>query len=180
MKGLGQVPDVGGETAAWYCAVVSQNLHARAEGELYRLGYRTFVPKLRKWVSHARTKRAVYRPLLGRYLFVEVDANKQGFWNVRNAKGIEGFVSAPTERGLEPLPVPACQVSGLMLRQMRGEFDLIERSDIPVGALVRIVEGEFESSLAILTRRRKGKLEVKIAGTAINRTVYPMTVRPAA
>jgi transcription antitermination factor NusG len=180
MKGLGQVPDVGGDGADWFCAIVSQNLHARAEGELYRLGYRTFVPKLRKWVSHARTKRAVYRPLLGRYLFVEVDAQKQGFWNARSAKGIEGFVSAPTERGLEPLPVPAYQVSGLMLRQMRGEFDLIERSDIPIGALVRIVEGEFESSLAILTRRRKGKLEVKIAGTAMNRSLYPMQVRPAA
>jgi transcription antitermination factor NusG len=181
MKGLGQVPDVGEEVAHWYCAVVGPNCHAKAEGELYERGYRTFVPKLRKWVSHAKTKKAVYRPLLGRYLFVEVDTKKQGFWQVRNARGIEGVVSS---RGLEPIAepivIPAPVIFSLMQRQMRGEFDCVANESIPVGALVRIVEGEFENSLAVLTRRRKGKVEVKIAGTATNRSLYPMQVRPAA
>lgn len=179
MKNLGRIPDIGGEGSAWFCAIVRHNCHARAEGELYQLGYRTYVPKLRKWVSHARTKRAVYRPLLGRYLFVEVSPDR-GFWQIRGVHGIDGLVSGPAGYGTEPVPVPTAQVENLRLRQMRGEFDFVERTDIPIGALVRIVEGEFESYLAVLTRRRKGKFEVKIAGTATNKTVYPMHVRPAA
>ncbi len=48
----------------WFCVVVNPNCLRRAEYFLGAAGYRTFCLKLRKWVSHARVKRAVERPLL--------------------------------------------------------------------------------------------------------------------
>ncbi len=46
--------------------VANLNCLRRAEYFLGAAGYRTFCPKLRKWVSYARVKWAVERPLLGR------------------------------------------------------------------------------------------------------------------
>ncbi len=47
------------DSARWFCAVVRPQCHRRVEFELARLGFRSFYPRMRKWVSHARVKKAV-------------------------------------------------------------------------------------------------------------------------
>jgi transcription antitermination factor NusG len=74
------------DTAQWFCITTNPNCQARAALELYALGFRTFLPKIRKWATHARVRKAVEKPLLGRYLFVEVDQPRQSFWTVRNGR----------------------------------------------------------------------------------------------
>jgi transcription antitermination factor NusG len=86
----------------WYVAITNPNCHRRAEAGLAALGYQSFWPKLRKWVSHARTKVAKEYPILGRYLFVEIPDG--AFWNVRNVHGIEAFV---VDGSGVPAPIPA-------------------------------------------------------------------------
>lgn len=142
------------ETAKWYCAVTNPNCQRRAELELYALGFRTYTPKLRKWVSHARVKKAVERPLMGRYLFVEVDTKRQSFFAVRSANGVEGVVSGPVMSSVGivvgPMPIPSHYVESFRMRQMAGEWDYVAKDPLPIGAQIRIMEGEFADLMTII------------------------------
>lgn len=181
----------------WFACVTNPNCLNRAEGKLAQLGYRTFTPRLRKWVSHARQKRAVWRPILGRYLFVEVDPSrllklsqteelryelaslempKQSFLNVRSCNGVEGLVGIAGE----PQALPTGVVEELMRRQMSGEWDEVARGPLPVGARVRIMDGEFADMLATLIGTKRGRCAVKLLGTSVVRNLYPVNLRPAA
>lgn len=142
----------------WYVAITNPNCHRRAEAELASLGYRAFWPKLRKWVSHARTKVPKEYPILGRYLFVDVhDGN---FWRVRNVNGIEGLVTFMNDDGFpQPVPVPEAAVMGFQLRYHAGEWDRVANERIPMGARVRVLKGEFARMLVVIRGTKNGKLK---------------------
>lgn len=146
-------------TAKWFCAVTNPNCQARATLGLYELGYRTFYPKVRRWVSHARVRVAKERPLLGRYVFVEVDQPRQSFGAVRAVNGIEGFVANP-----DPVQIPARFVQRFRERYMAGEWDEVAANAIPIGARIRIVEGEFNDMLATVTKVKGKRVDFKLHG----------------
>lgn len=142
----------------WFIAITNPNCHRRAEAELAALGYRAFWPKLRKWVSHARTKVPKEYPILGRYLFVEVhDGN---FWAVRQVNGIEGFVTFINDDGFpEPIPCQAADVMNFQMRYHAGEWDQVANGRIPMGARVQILKGEFAKMLVVIRGTKNGKLK---------------------
>lgn len=152
-------------TAKWFCAVTNPNCQVRASLGLHDLGYRTFYPKVRRWVSHARVRTAKERPLLGRYIFVEVDEknDQQSFYAVRAVNGIETVLSkwqeTPAGMRFQPAPFSTEWVEDMRLRQMAGEWDEVARGEIPVGARIKLMEGEFADHLATVTAKegRKGK-----------------------
>jgi Transcription termination factor nusG len=74
----------------WFCLVVDPGCQRQIENALAALGYRPFMPKVKKWVSHARVKKAVERPLpgLARYLFVKVDFPRQSFAPIMATPGV--------------------------------------------------------------------------------------------
>lgn len=171
-------PPICYDGAKWFCITTNPNCQNRACLELYSLGYRTFYPRMKKWVSHARVRKAVERPLLGRYVFVEVDYPRQDFGTVRSINGVEGIIST---YGV-PTPFPARWVEDFLERYLAGEWDhtiqdpvqyrdgygnlqIRENPPIPTGARVRIVEGEFNDLLATVTNRKQGKLHCKIVDT---------------
>ena len=154
---------------SWYIAITNPNCHRRAEAGLAAIGYQTFWPRLRKWVSHARTKKAKEYPILGRYVFVEIPDHE--FYAVRAVNGIEALL---TGYNGAPARIPAEIVYRFRDRWMRGEWDFVSnetgefeeggeivtrKNRIPVGAIVRIMEGEFADMLTVIRGRRNGKLE---------------------
>jgi transcription antitermination factor NusG len=169
---------------AWYIAITNPNCHRRAEAGLAAIGYRSFWPRLRKWVSHARVKIAKEYPVLGRYMFVEIPDGE--FYTVRNVNGVEALL---TGDGGAPVKVPPEVVWRFRERYMAGEWDYVanetgefetdeiesfinddgeegwrrkritRKNAIPVGALVRIMEGEFADMLAVIRGHQNGKLE---------------------
>jgi hypothetical protein len=159
---------------SWFIAICNPNCHRRAEAGLAEIGYQAFWPKLRRWVSHARTKVPKEYPILGRYLFVEIlDGN---FYSARLVNGVEAFLTGDDGA---PAKVPASVVWGFRERYMRGEWDfvanetgefvykgeaLVRRNPIPIGARVRIMEGEFADLLTTIRRRHRGKLEFLARG----------------
>lgn len=146
-------------TAKWFCAVTNPNCQARAALGLYELGYRTFYPKVRRWVSHARTKTAKEKPLLGRYIFVEVDQPRQSFGAVRAVNGIEGFVANP-----DPVQIPAQFVQQFRERYMAGEWDEVANGPLVVGCRIRVMEGQFANMLATVTKAKGRRIDFKIHG----------------
>jgi transcription antitermination factor NusG len=166
------------EGAKWYCMTTATNLQKRVCDELYPLGYRTFYPRLKKWVSHARTRKAVERPLLSRYVFVEVDHPRQDFRTISQIYGVQGFIGVAGT----PRPFPQFWVTDFMERYLAGEWDEVtpgkfqyrdidgnlqirENGGPPVGARVRIIEGEFNDLLATVTGRKQNRLHCKVLGT---------------
>lgn len=149
----------------WYIAITNPNCQRRAEAGLSAIGYQSFWPKLKKWVSHARTKVAKEYPILSRYLFVEIPDG--AFGKVRNINGIEGFVVDGTGA---PAPCPDGVVFSFRERYMRGEWDYVTEgavdefgqpriNPIPPGAIVRIMEGQFADTLMVVRGQRNGKIK---------------------
>lgn len=137
----------------WYVGLVNPNCHRRAEAGLAAIGYQSFWPRLRKWVSHARTKVAREYPILGRYMFVEIPDGE--FYAVRSVNGIESLLTG--DNGA-PASIPPEIVWAFRERYMAGEWDLVSRN-IPAGALVRIMEGEFANLLTVVRARGNGKIK---------------------
>jgi transcription antitermination factor NusG len=158
-----QEPPKLSESAKWFCVMTNPGCERRASHGLYAAGYRTFYPKVRKWATHARVKKATEKPLLGRYVFVEVDHPRQSHGTVRNVDGVELILSGVLPDGTwGPLPFPANCVSDLRLRYMAGEWDEIARGPLPVGARIKIVEGEFDNLLATVTGRKGHRIDFKL------------------
>lgn len=159
----------------WYIAITNPNCQRRAENGLAAIGYRVFWPKLRKWVSHARTKKAKEYPILGRYVFVEIPDHE--FYRVRAVNGIEGLLAGDSGA---PAKVPSEIVWRFQERYMRGEWDfvtnetgefmnddgdvVVRKNRIPAGALVKIMEGEFADLMTVIRGRKNGKLEFLARG----------------
>jgi transcription antitermination factor NusG len=157
--------------AQWYCIVTQPGCEVRAELSLYAAGFCTFAPKVRRWVSHARTKTAKEKPLLGRYVFVAIDEETQSFDAVRRAHGVDSFVATVGR----PIAFPEKWVENFRMRYMAGEWDFVSsvtgtflgedglptvrRNDLPIGARVELMAGEFADMLATVTGRegKRGK-----------------------
>jgi transcription antitermination factor NusG len=155
----------------WYIAITNPNCHRRVESGLAAIGYQAFWPRLRKWVSHARTKKAKEYPILGRYVFVEIPDGE--FYAVRNVNGVEGLLTGDSGA---PAKIPQQVVWHFRDRYMRGEWDFVtnetgefydaskeeivtRKNRIPHGALVRIMEGEFADLMTVVRGRKNGKIE---------------------
>lgn len=158
----------------WYVAITNPNCHRRAESGLAELGYRAFWPKLRRWVSHARTKVAKEYPVFGRYVFVEIP--DRNFYGVRAVDGIEALL---VDENGSPAKVREDLVWSFRERYMAGEWDFVSTDRplpywteedgemvkkwrmnpaMPHGARVRVMAGEFENLLTIIRKDDDGKL----------------------
>lgn len=173
-------------TAKWFCAVTNPNCQARACLGLYQAGYRTFYPKVRRWVSHARVKTAKEKPLLGRYIFVELDPenDRQSFFQIRAVNGIECILSSWQEtrfgHAVHPTPFPSDWIEGMRKRQMTGEWDYTTKEPLPIGARIRLMEGEFADMLATVTGRNRGKMvKFKLLGENRYSQLHAESVRAA-
>lgn len=158
---------------SWFIAVTNPNCHRRAEAGLAAIGYQSFYPRLRKWVSHARTKVAKEYPILGRYVFVEIPDGE--FYAVRAVNGIEGLLTG--DNGA-PASIPREIVWHFRERYMAGEWDYVRNvpmeysdengntcsSTFPPGALIRIMEGEFADLLTVVRGRGNGKIKFLPSG----------------
>jgi transcription antitermination factor NusG len=133
--------------ATWFVVQTNIGCQNRARLGLDAAGYRTFLPFYTAWVTHARLKSLKRKPLLDRYLFVEVDPARQSFETIRQTDGVELII---TNNGV-PVAVPSFWVNDLLKRQLLGEFDFASKDKLPVGAIVEIVEGVHESLRGVLT-----------------------------
>jgi transcription antitermination factor NusG len=163
------------DTARWYCAVVKANRHRRAELDLGQLGFRSFYPKSRKWASHARIKTAKEYPILGRYIFVEIDHPRQSYLTVDGVIYIDDLIK---NQG-KPVVFPSHWIEGLLTRYLSGEWDEISNGKVPVGARIRIVEGEFQDQLATVLGTKGRRIDFQLLGDTKQARIDQSSVRAA-
>jgi transcription elongation factor/antiterminator RfaH len=140
----------------WY---VAQTLHHReklAELHLNTRGFRSFFPRFRKTVRHARKSRDVAAPLFPGYIFVILDAERDRWRSINQTLGVARLLTALEH----PVPVPADIVEALI-----GTLDhsglVLLGADLKPGQAVRIVVGPFAGELGVLERLdAKGRVRV--------------------
>ena len=132
------------ERLDWY--VVETLLHGSflAEGELRQRGMDAYCPRETVWRTSGRRKAHHSRPLLGRYLFLGMDTERQSFHTVRLTPGVGRVIGTDA-----PRCIPYRAVRAFRDAETLGNFDrtadpgLVWRK----GCEGRIVSGAFAGRL---------------------------------
>src|SRR5882724_10664674 len=94
-------------------------VHTRAQGEdradfnLRRQGFATYLPRYLRARRHARRTETVARPLFPRYLFVALDVARDRWLTVQSTFGVSSLVIV----GNDPVPLPAGVVDEIRARE---------------------------------------------------------------
>src|SRR5579864_5398480 len=106
---------------SWYAVYTRPHSEGKALANLLRQGYQAYLPRCRVWISHARRREMVMRPLFPRYLFAGLDRAVMPWRPIRSTQGVAGVVHS----GDEPATVPEGIISALRDREAAGAFDRV-------------------------------------------------------
>src|SRR6202023_286489 len=122
---------------------------ARADLNLRRQGFATYLPRYLRKRRHARRNEIVAAPLFPRYLFVAVDLAHDRWRVIQSTFGVSHLVVV----GGAPLPVPDRVVNAIRAREDRdGYVALGLPAGIGPGTRVRLIDGIFADAKGILDR----------------------------
>jgi transcription elongation factor/antiterminator RfaH len=162
----------------WYLAHTLPKSESKAELHLGAQGFRTYLPRIRKTIRHARQLRTVQAPLFPRYLFVILDLGRDRWLSVRSTIGVSHLY---TTRDGRPVPLPAGVVESLI---ERSEANLMRLDDgLVKGQRVRILSGPFADFVGTLERldaAERVKVLLEMMGTAVAVTLHRSALAPAA
>jgi transcriptional antiterminator RfaH len=131
----------------WYVVQTHVNAELKAATNLERQGFGIYLPRYRKRRSHARKIDTVVRPLFPRYLFVAIDLATQRWRAIQSTLGVSSLVCWSDK----PASVEDGVINALKAREDEcGFIKLVPRSAFAPGDKVRIVEGAFIDSLALV------------------------------
>ncbi len=129
---------------------VARTLPHRENGaclNIDRIGFRSFVPRVRRTIRHARKLRNVLAPLFPGYIFVILDLSRDRWRSVNGAIGVASLIMGAEQ----PMPVPHGVVEALIAASESSgtvRFD----HEFEVGQKVRILSGPFAESVCQLER----------------------------
>ena len=173
---LVHTPLVGNER--WFLVHTLPKSEQRAEWHLGAQGFRTYLPRFKKTVRHARQLKTVRAVLFPGYLFVILDLERDRWSPVRSTVGVLRLL---TQDG-RPVPVPVGIVEALIGST---DGDKITRLDngLCEGQRVRILCGPFADSvgkLEHLDAAGRVKVLLDMMGTAVPITLDRSVLAPAA
>ena len=161
----------------WFVARVHPNRENSAQFNLGRLGLRSFAPRVRRTVRHARKSRNVLAPLFPGYIFVILDLSRDRWRSVNSTFGVSSLIMGVEQ----PLPVPRGVVEGLLITGNSGLVSL--GNDLEIGQKVRILSGPFADALCrLVDLDDKGRVRVllELMGTEVPAQVDRACIAPAA
>ncbi len=133
----------------WYVVHTQPQNETRAEINLRRQGFATYLPRYQRTRRHARKTETVARPLFPRYLFVGLDPARDRWRAIQSTFGVSNLVIA----GDTPLAMPDGVVEQIRSRESgEGFVTLGLPAGIGPGSRVRLIEGIFADSKGILER----------------------------
>ena len=149
----------------WFVARVLTHQENRAQFNLHQLGFRSFLPRLRRTVRHARKLRDTLNPLFPGYIFIVIDLSKQRWRSINGTFGVASLIMGAEQ----PTPVPPGVVEALVAScESRGavRFD----DGLEIGQKVRILSGPFAETicrLAHLDDRGRVRVLLEIMGMEV-------------
>lgn len=129
----------------WYVVQTHQHCESLAEGHLSSQNFRTYLPKRRRTVRHARSIRAVCAAYFDCYLFVSLDIQQQRWSPINSTVGVRKLIMS----NRAPIPVPCGVVESLMLATDEEGF-LHPMKLLEPGQKIRVLDGPFADQLGTL------------------------------
>jgi transcriptional antiterminator RfaH len=133
----------------WYVVHTQAQNEARADLNLRRQGFVTYLPRYERARRHARRIDTVVRPLFPRYLFVALDCARDRWRVIHSTFGVTHLVRA----GEEPLAVPDGIIEEIKARE---GHDGLVRLGLPAGLRpgsgVRLIDGIFAEAKGVIER----------------------------
>jgi transcriptional antiterminator RfaH len=160
----------------WYVVHTQPNGEGRADLNLRRQGFATYLPRYARRRRHARRQEMVKRPLFPRYLFVGLDLARDRWRAVHSTFGVNRLVLA----GEELLPVPDDVIEAIRARE---DDDGLVALGLPAGlgpgSRVRVVDGIFAEAKGVLERiadDRRVAVLLELLGREVRVFVSPASV----
>jgi transcriptional antiterminator RfaH len=156
----------------WYLVQLKPGGFVRAQTNLTRQGFETFMPLRPETRRRAGQLRTEQRPLFPGYLFVRVDPASAPWRKINSTYGVARLVSLS---GRGPTRVPLPLVRALMRAAGEGSC-VLDTSNFKVGASVSLISGPFAGALVrIAAAPEDGRVHVlmEMMGQAV-RTAVPV------
>jgi len=131
----------------WYVVRSLPRQEARAEFQLLRQGFPTFLPRMTKTVRHARKLGTVHSAIFPTYMFVVLNLGRDRWRTVNGTFGVASLIMA----GEVPEPVPFGVVEQLLSYADDDGFVRFDR-DLGEGQSVRVISGPLASVIGCLER----------------------------
>lgn len=129
----------------WYVVQTHRHSEGLAERHLLSQKFRTFLPKRRRTLRHARSIKTVYAAYFDCYLFVRLDIQRQRWSPINSTVGVRKLIMV----NHRPVPVPCGVVESLIL--VTDEDGFLHPKDIlKYGQKIRVHDGPFAGQLATL------------------------------
>lgn len=163
----------------WYVVHSQPHNERRAELNLQRQGFVTYLPCYLRSRRHARRTETVVRPLFPRYLFVAVDLARDRWRAIQSTLGVCQLVLA----GDEPAPVPDGVVEEIRAREgAEGFVNLGLAAGLRPGSQVQLVDSIFAHHDGVIDRiadDRRIAVLLELLGREVRVFLPAASVRPA-
>jgi transcription antitermination factor NusG len=160
----------------WFVARVHPHRENSAQYNLDRLGFRSFAPRVRRTVRHARKMRNVLAPLFPGYVFLILDLSKDRWRAVNSTFGVASMIMGAEQ----PMPAPRGVVEALVIAQNSGVVRL--DNDLEIGQKVRLLSGPFADALCRLVHlddRGRVRVLLEIMGMEVAVQLNRSAIAPA-
>jgi len=162
----------------WFVARVHPHRESTAQLNLHRLGFRSFAPRVRRTVRHARKIRNVLSPLFPSYIFLILDLSRDRWRCVNSTFGVASLIMGVEQ----PIPVPQGIVETLVAATESSGTVRLD-SDLEIGQKVRILSGPFAEifcRLVHLDDRGRVRVLLEFMGSEVSARLDRSCVAPAA
>ncbi len=159
-------------------ARVHPHRESTAQLNLDRLGFRSFAPRAKRTVRHARKLRNVLAPLFPGYIFLILDLSRDRWHVVNSTFGVASLIMGVEQ----PIPVPHGIVEALVTATKASGLVRLD-SDLEIGQTVRILSGPFVEALCRLVHlddRGRVRVLLEFMGTEVSAQLDRSWVAPAA
>ncbi len=151
----------------WYVVNTHPRSEGRAEINLRRQGFVTYLPRYMRERRHGRRVDSVPRPLFPRYLFVALDLAKDRWRAIQSTFGVAHLVSA----GDAPLSISTSIVDEIRARESGDGFiKLGLPPGVRSGTPVRLTDGIFAEYVGVIDRiadSRRGAVLLQLLGREV-------------
>ena len=149
----------------WFCARTLPHKEPFAEDNLVKNGFTVYCPRYQKWISSARQKKLVSRPLFPGYLFIQQAENVGFLGIVRRSPGISTIVGVQNSFSV----VPDTVILNIKRGENQSGFIEINHSRFKKGDKIKLNDERFSDMDAIFEEQddlRRSIILLKFLGKA--------------